>query len=711
MKIDDKEFEPDGWFGLRGLGGKNGRAVIGERAYVRFEKGDAGAVIDADDRLGKDGVRGWTEWLVAGSGGYVIQKHAVPGEDTDPNVQIRPDIAPVTEVVYHDHAGMEHKRGTGCSCGAKRHAKARTDRPYSDVERAAHEGGRAHTEHPELRDRIDDAALLELGARVVASLPWPHRHLEEGKYMLSPNRDRQSRPHTHRIFLRGHKPRADILTILVNNRGIRSREIAERLGIEEDEVAEERSQVRGLVLHIRRPLDHPYGGHGGECDYGLDDEHDHDREVKSSLQEVLVDFPAHPDHKDHGQRFKDGEGKRDHRRGKDGRVLFDRACRKCTADRHLHREHDALGIVARKPHQHLGMESVPLPSTEKRLDMHPRSRKRVEDGERPARVFFSIEGTAKCDALVTRGEVAFDVPSVTMWRSEPRTPSRENRGRLPELDEFARSYLTDSVVFVCPDSDWASNPAVSLQAFECREYLRRILGELEVHVAAAPPKCGDVCTHTGQKRKDDKNGIDDWIGQGHSVDELLVLDRHQHTGWFDAWETAYTNEHRPDRAKTDVGIMKWLCLHATENAVKDHPTAGHVKRSVTSIQEYLARNGWRVTTKAIENAFHRLLDEGVLETVPPEVGSAGLKKIAKVRRSSGGRPLYLGEDWGDGEGNPGITFRIHPALRWSDTRTPIGEMMAELAAFKAAEKRAAKSRGLGAYLAEILRPEAAEKGL
>jgi hypothetical protein len=570
MRIPDRDFMPEGFFGRRGIR----RDVAEERPYVRFEHGDADTVFAAEPRF--EEYRGFVRWLVCGTGGrdgYVMTKRAVFDDLDDPVAQIRPDTGqePVTSITYHDHAGMTHTTGKGCPCGAGTHRRAYTQPAYNETEKRAHEEGHAHAD-PDASDPEGSPLPVD----------GPHRHTDVGKYMLLPNREWRDVSHTHRV-------------------------------------------LNDVDRHINRPVDHRQGGHGGAWDGDLDDEHPHHREVDYALEWLEVPHKAHRSYKKHSV-VKGG-----HRTADDGHVAFDHYCRKCVTERHIREEH--LTIRWSRDHAHLRTQRGSLPSTEKRLDAHPRSLKRLRDGERPARVFFSIEGTPKNDALVTAGEIACNVPSVTMWRAD-------------ELERFALEYLRESVTFIVPDSDWASNPLVALQAFECREYLRSKI-DAEVHVAAVPEESG-------------LKGVDDFLGAGHTPDELVVLDRHPgdlFLGWAEGHVAdASSKGNGKNGARTDVAVMEWLALHATAE--------GLVKRSVTSIAEYTGKSD-----QSVYDSFERLVAVGILETVPPGLD---LKRITKYRRK-GSRTIYLGEDY---EG--GITFKIDGSARWRDERQTVAELMAEL---------------------------------
>lgn len=121
------------------------------------------------------------------------------------------------------------------------------------------------------------------------------------------------------------------------------------------------------------------------------------------------------------------------------------------------------------------------------------------------RVMFGIEGTPKCDAMVSAGEWAFDVPGVSMWNA-------------PELVILAVTRLRDCPVFVIPDADWATKNEVIYHATNCREYLRSLM--IDAHIAA-PPSEAWCANHSLAYQK----GVDDYLGDGGTIDSLRVLDR------------------------------------------------------------------------------------------------------------------------------------------------------------------------------------------
>jgi hypothetical protein len=162
--------------------------------------------------------------------------------------------------------------------------------------------------------------------------------------------------------------------------------------------------------------------------------------------------------------------------------------------RHIAKHHG--GVNTSEVHRHGKGDGkyVFLPGAkEARIDLHPFARALLPTARR---VFFVLEGALKNDAVLSAGETVFSVPSVTLWRRRTEVvPS--------ELIAFARQHLGDKMVFVIPDADWAENDAVRWQAHLVREYLREVLGDTAVHIAAPPLS---FFKDTREK------GVDDWLG-------------------------------------------------------------------------------------------------------------------------------------------------------------------------------------------------------
>ncbi len=242
------------------------------------------------------------------------------------------------------------------------------------------------------------------------------------------------------------------------------------------------------------------------------------------------------------------------------------------------------------PHEHLSHHPARGVSPETRLDMHPDAAALLPTA---SRVFFSIEGVLKGDALLSAGEAVFNVPSVTLWDA-------------PELAEFAER-LRGKTVYIVPDSDWSSNPQVSSQAFECRERLRSF--GIDAHVAAAQPKCGRACEHEAEA-EDDKNGVDDFLYDGQTADppltpdDLLVLEREK-SFTFLKWEKEYRQRVRSDRAKNDIATVWWLALHASRDD-------GTVKRSAEAMANHVG-----VDPSVLHDIVVRLIEEGVIASSRP----------------------------------------------------------------------------------------------
>lgn len=230
-------------------------------------------------------------------------------------------------------------------------------------------------------------------------------------------------------------------------------------------------------------------------------------------------------------------------------IRYEHAHTDKTSSGHLTREHG--GQSQDGDHHHFKRIKDPHVSPEKRLDLHPLSLAKLRDADR---VFFSIEGSVKADALLSAGECAFAVPSVTMWTA-------------PELERFAGEHLSGKQVFVVPDADWVRNPLVACQAFLCADFLAQ--RGVRAAVASSP----------------ERKGIDDHLAAGGTVDEMLVQERFMSAG-FNRWarEIRQSSEVRQlirDKRGRErlIDVVRLLAMLATNE--------GQVVRPGRSLCQYV----------------------------------------------------------------------------------------------------------------------------
>ncbi len=219
--------------------------------------------------------------------------------------------------------------------------------------------------------------------------------------------------------------------------------------------------------------------------------------------------------------------------GRDGEPLSDASLdahvnSKNRADEHVgvgwmdfHRHKDtAKYALAPESYVELFGERVPFDDSI-RLDRNP-----LTDFAQPGRTFFVIEGSLKGDAIVSQGEKAFSVPGVGMWHA-------------PELALFALTYLRGPYpTIVVPDADWATNLEVVFHATACCEFLRS-LGVL-AYIAAPPIEAGH-------------KGVDDYLANGGTVDDLRVLQRVVDEDGFSDWADFYRESGQGGNGKRGRG--------------------------------------------------------------------------------------------------------------------------------------------------------------
>jgi hypothetical protein len=247
-----------------------------------------------------------------------------------------------------------------------------------------------------------------------------------------------------------------------------------------------------------------------------------------------------------------------------------------------HQEQDADSL-----HRHSDYAKYLYPPGEpaKVVDIHPLALPLIEAGGR--RAFFALEGLLKNDSILSSGEPVINCGSVTLW----------NDMALPRFaDRYLRQFET---VVIVPDSDWHGNDAVSSQAHSLQVMLRSV--GIKATIAAPEATCGSVCSHTGQNglpNPDHKNGVDDWLGKGRSLDDMLVFD-------LQSAASVELSGGRRDRIERDRAVLQLLYERQGEQT-------GRIRLSQEAIATAVGRS--RAT---VSRALRSLIDQGWIGVVPP----------------------------------------------------------------------------------------------
>jgi hypothetical protein len=152
-------------------------------------------------------------------------------------------------------------------------------------------------------------------------------------------------------------------------------------------------------------------------------------------------------------------------------------------------------------------------------------------------VYCVIEGCIKADAVLSAGGAVFSVPSVSLWNAD-------------ELPDFAEVYLADKEVVIICDADWHENALVVNQARLCQDQLRR-LGVTDVHVAAL-------------SIESECKGVDDYLGAGGGLDDLVVIDNVVPPGLWD-YAVAHRRSDRIDGIRRDYDVLRGLSSFTGES--------------------------------------------------------------------------------------------------------------------------------------------------
>lgn len=206
----------------------------------------------------------------------------------------------------------------------------------------------------------------------------------------------------------------------------------------------------------------------------------------------------------------------------------------------------------------------------KRLSWHPYEREaRWRSGE----VFFALEGCLKEAALATAGVATFSCPSVTLWGA-------------PELEAFARSHLMGKTVYVVCDSDWGSNDLVTHQTLMARDQLR--VWGIDAHAAAPPAPSGE------------KIGVDDHLGSGGQLDDLIVWDRRAPANLDHEVRARSTRRFRIDGHRNRMKVSRFVIEHAA-------PDSGGSKVILRTAAKHLG-----LSESAMKDAIKQTVADGIL---------------------------------------------------------------------------------------------------
>ena len=136
-----------------------------------------------------------------------------------------------------------------------------------------------------------------------------------------------------------------------------------------------------------------------------------------------------------------------------------------------------------------------------RLDAPPSCRESLGNPSIP--VWF-VEGVKKADSLASRNVCAVTLTGV--WNFKGKNPL----GGTTILADFDYIALKDRECYICFDSDYRDNPSVRKAAERLGEHLSRKGGKIRV-VYLPPGERGE------------KVGVDDFLAQGCSIDDLKAL--------------------------------------------------------------------------------------------------------------------------------------------------------------------------------------------
>jgi hypothetical protein len=176
----------------------------------------------------------------------------------------------------------------------------------------------------------------------------------------------------------------------------------------------------------------------------------------------------------------------------------------------------------------------------------------------------------------------FSVPSVSLWAAE-------------EFNIFIRPLQRKQIIIV-PDADWFTKPEVLRHARMAQRFLQR--RGVETYVAA-PPQLG------GHK------GVDDYLGDGKSLNKLEVLERKPSAHARKVLEEA--DEYmRIDGWHNMAGLLHDIAFFADrrgpkedENTPDEESKAGYVYATHETLAKIL-----NIGSSTVSDHLHRMRDHG-----------------------------------------------------------------------------------------------------
>ena len=135
------------------------------------------------------------------------------------------------------------------------------------------------------------------------------------------------------------------------------------------------------------------------------------------------------------------------------------------------------------------------------LDVHPSAQSRLTD---PSIPLFVTEGIKKGDALVFQGCCAVALLGIWNWRGS------NDKGGKTALVDWESIALNGRQVYIIFDSDVMLNPKVHQALVSLQAFLESCGSEVAL-----------IYLPSGAGGK--KAGVDDYLVEGHSIDDLLAL--------------------------------------------------------------------------------------------------------------------------------------------------------------------------------------------